>query len=613
MTTLLVLCAGATLTLGSSAASSIPAFRARVARPAAAPSPPFSFPGATLDLLVDAPVQIDGARTTGRLGDVGSIASGDVNGDGRADLVGGTTFGAAFVAFGPFPALLDLRTIRAGGGPGFRIVGRGLSQRVSVAGDVNGDGLDDILLLSDDAATAYVVFGRTETSNVDLAGLASSGGYEIVLGGADELAYGATVAGAGDVNGDGHADLLVALPAAEVVYVVFGKATTSAQDVAHLGSGGYPVDLPSGRVPGALAAAGDVDRDGLDDILIGAAGSPTGTVWVVFGKANTSREFVDALGTTAGYAIAGATPTVGEDGTAVNAGDVNGDGRPDQLVVDTYLGATPAIVFGKGSPTTAVDTAALRSRGYLIQHEDPSWLPGTFVSAIAGGVDLNGDGRADQVFGYDLDQFSERFGAGAAYVVYGKATTASIVMGDGGTGYRLDGPPASYLGGSVALAPAGADPAQVFVGAPHNYANGRLDAGSVYVVSSSATPKAHPPASGVRLTVEPPRGARTGTRRTLRFTVRHSLRLEARLEQVIAGRIRGGSRPTCRAGAGAPPAERCTVVRDVATWRAVHRHTGRATLTLARALAPGRYRLLVVVTDASGRRFSPYRLRFNVR
>jgi predicted ribosomally synthesized peptide with SipW-like signal peptide len=393
--------------------------------------------------------RIDGAAADDRAGY--SVANaGDLNGDGRSDaLVGapgadnnGRSFsGSAYVVFGKTtPPAIDLAAL---GSQGYRIDGVAADDqtgiRVGSAGDVNGDGRSDAFVVANnadnnarvDSGSVYVVFGKTTTTAIDLAALGSQG-YRIDSAGAGDQG-GDAVANAGDLNGDGRPDALVGAPLADnnfradsgSAYVVFGKATTTAIDLAALGSQGYRIDGAAATDYAGYAAAnaGDVNGDGLPDALVGAFQSDnnsrtdSGSAYVVFGKTTTTTIDLAALGSQ-GYRIDGAG-AVDITGYAVaSAGDVNGDGVPDALVGAPYAdynGRTNAgasyVVFGK-TTTTAIDLASLGGQGYRIDGAGAGDQSG---GALAGAGDVNGDGRPDLLVGATTADNNGRTDSGSAY------------------------------------------------------------------------------------------------------------------------------------------------------------------------------------------------------
>ena len=123
-----------------------------------------------------------------------------------------------------------------------------------------------------------MVFGKTGTTTVDLTTLGAAG-FQID-GAATYDRSGFSVAGAGDLNGDGRADLLIGAPGADnnsrtysgSTYVVFGKAGTTTVDLETLGAGGFQIDGAADydSSGSSVAGAGDLNGDGREDVIIGA-------------------------------------------------------------------------------------------------------------------------------------------------------------------------------------------------------------------------------------------------------------------------------------------------------------------------------------------------------
>ncbi|MCP4934177.1 MAG: hypothetical protein GY927_08230 [bacterium] len=260
---------------------------------------------------------IDAGDTSGY-----SVAgAGDVNGDGYDDLIisanradpNGVDSGESYVVFGQaggFASSMDLSTLN--GSNGFVLNGIDASDNigdsVAGAGDVNGDGYDDLIIGANradpngsESGESYVVFGQAGSfaSSMDLSTLNGSDGF--VLNGIDGYDYsGNSVAGAGDVNGDGYDDLIIGANSADPngvdsgeSYVVFGQAGSfaSSMDLSTLdGSDGFVLNgIDANDNSGySVAGAGDVNGDGYDDLIIGARsadpnGSNSGASYVVYG------------------------------------------------------------------------------------------------------------------------------------------------------------------------------------------------------------------------------------------------------------------------------------------------------------------------------------------
>jgi len=410
---------------------------------------------------------------------------------------------------------IDLGALGAGG---FRIDGidayDGSGRSVSGAGDVNGDGLDDVIVGADRAGPddnpvageSYVVFGKADSASVGLGDL-GSGGFRIDgIDGVD--VSGRSVSGAGDVNGDGLDDVIIGADGADPddnsrageSYVVFGKVDSATIDLGALGSGGFRIDgIDAADYSGhSVSGAGDVNGDGLDDVIVGAkfadpdGKSEAGESYVVFGKAGTASIDLGALGT-GGFRIDGINADDYSGFSVSGAGDVNGDGLDDVIVGaieadpdgDTEAGES-YVVFGKVDSAT-IDLGALGTGGFRIDGIDAYDNSGYSVS---GAGDVNGDDLDDVILGGPFVDPDDNSNAGESYVVFGKADSASIDLGAlGSGGFRIVGNVAQDLSGwSVSGAgdinDDGLD--DVIIGARSADPDGDSYAGQSYVVFGKA-------------------------------------------------------------------------------------------------------------------------------
>jgi hypothetical protein len=477
-----------------------------------------------VDLVPQANLAIHGAGASQGAGD--SVAgAGDVNGDGLEDVVvgapgarnnGRASSGSAYVVFGrAAPGAIDLAALGAGG---FHVDGAGAGDRagyaVAGAGDVNGDGRADVLVGAhaadpggrSNAGSAYVVFGKGSSAPVDLAALGAQGFR--IDGAAPTERAGWAVAAAGDVNGDGRADLLVGAPFADrggrqssgSAYVVFGKSSTETVDLALTGDWGFRIDGASAEdfTAEAIGGAGDLTGDGLGDVLVGATfadpggRSSAGSAYVVYGKRTNEPVDLAALGAQ-GFRIDGAAAGDGA-GAAVAAGDVDGDGRTDLLVGAVFADANARrgsgsvhVLFG---PRAGVDLAAVG--------DEAARIDGAAVLDFAGGSvapagDANGDGRGDVLVGAAGVDSPRGEDSGAAYVVYAIGSSAVVDLAAlGGQGFRMDGARGGdAAGGSVAGAGDvnGDGRPDALVGAAGADASGRAGSGSAYVVYGFGSPE----------------------------------------------------------------------------------------------------------------------------
>jgi hypothetical protein len=337
---------------------------------------------------------------------------------------------------------------------------------VSDAGDVNGDGLSDLLVGAPSASPngkssagkSYLVYGKSNTTEVNLSALNGGSGGFILNGETAGDEAGISVSSAGDVNGDGLADLIIgahkAAPGGRAFagksYVVFGKTNASPVELSTVagGNGGFVINGEGGRSGRSVSNAGDVNGDGLDDLVVGAwqANGKAGKSYVVFGKTNGSPVELSAVDSgTGGFVINGQGSSFYDlSGFSVSgAGDINGDGL-DDVIIGAY-GATPPsaysagktyVVFGKTSGAP-VNLNNLGSAGFIINGEGRYDQSGRSVSSAG---DVNGDGFEDLIIGAPNPDGSHP--AGRSYVVFGKSNSAPVNLSEvavGTGGFAING------------------------------------------------------------------------------------------------------------------------------------------------------------------------------
>ncbi len=410
--------------------------------------------------------------------------AGDVNGDGLADLLIGVPYydngeadeGEVRLYYGGFegPSLSAAWTMEG------EMDYAHLGEAVATGGDVNGDGLSDVVL----AAPAYgyadnpmhvgkvfLHYGRRE-------GPAAEAGWEVEgEEGGTWLGYAVSIAG--DVNGDGYDDIVVGAPTYD------GGEMDEGAVFVYAGSAEGLSITPTWRVEGeqayaefgwAVDGAYDVNGDGYADVIIGARRYDGGAV--NGGKAYLYYGSREGIGDTAAWTVEG-EQVGGWLGSAVGgAGDVNGDGYGDLLVGEQYydgeyLNEGRAYLYLGGED------------GVSLQ---PDWvITGDQMNerlgfSLSGGGDLNGDGYSDVVVGIPYYDGEKGEDEGRVEVFYGSATGLSI-----SPTWTLDGEMGgARFGRSCAV---GGDTngdgyADLIVGAP-GYENGLAEEGAVFVYGGS--------------------------------------------------------------------------------------------------------------------------------
>jgi FG-GAP-like repeat/FG-GAP repeat len=361
----------------------------------------------------------------------------DVNGDGYADLLVGAP--RAFSEAGIVYLYLGSATAGAAGwngaSPAARIsifgeLGAGdFGAALASAGDVNGDGYADFLVGSFGGAGAGVHLYLGSPSPGATGWHGAGAPLRIDLGNpvGGGPAFGASLAGAGDIDGDGYADFAVG--ASGQAHVYFGAAAPTASDWS-AGASSRRIDLSSPSAGDGyglvVAGPGDVNGDGHADLLVGGSSSSFSTerAYVYLGSAAPSgTDWNKPASTRRIEIVAPAGFNRAFSAVIAGAGDINGDGYADFLISTEFAdGGDPTtrtgaahLYLGSALPVAAGWNGTPASR--RVDLVSPDGAGGTFGSALAGAGDVNGDGFADFVVG----NFQASQVRGAAHVYLGGA------------------------------------------------------------------------------------------------------------------------------------------------------------------------------------------------
>jgi hypothetical protein len=412
-----------------------------------------------------------------------SVATaGDVNGDGFSDVVIGASSydngemneGRAFVYHGSASGLSSTPAWTAECNEALADFGFA----VAMAGDVNGDGFSDVIIGAHGMdGSQEVDEGRVFIYHGSASGLGAVNAIRSGGGSGSFIHFGYSVSTAGDVNGDGFADVIVGAIGFDNGQTDEGGAFVFHGSVAGLGN--LPAwigeaNQASAWYGGSVSTAGDMNGDGYSDVLVGANSYDNGQVdegrvFAYFGSAT-------GLGLTPGWTTESDQAGAGWGSSVATAGDVNGDGYGDAAIgsytydagqtnegrVSVYLGGPSGI--GSAQSVESDQGGAL------------------FGLSVATAGDVNGDGYSDLIVGcyqFDNGQTDE----GRAFLFVGSATGLDILPGWTAESDQAD----AFMGFAAKTAGDvnGDGYSDVIVGAPL-FDNGQTNEGRAFVYLGSA-------------------------------------------------------------------------------------------------------------------------------
>jgi hypothetical protein len=413
----------------------------------------------------------------------GSVAgAGDVNGDGYSDVIVGATGysngqaseGAFYIFHGSASGINTTPALRVESNQENAQLGRS----VAGAGDVNGDGYNDVIVGAinytngeTNEGAFYVYHGSSTGISATAAMMVESNQAGANLGN--------SVSGAGDVNGDGYSDVIVG-----AVYYSNGQSSEGAFYVYHGSSSGISTSAAmvesnqaNAQLGFSVSRAGDVNGDGYSDVIVGA-------IYYANGQSNEGGAFIyhgssTGIGTTASTTVESNQAGARLGWSVSGAGDVNGDGYSDVIAGAPFYanGETDeGVAFIYHGRSTGISTTAATM---VESNKTSGWLG----YSVAGTGDTNGDGYSDVIVGvryYANGQNNE----GAAYFFQGSSTGISTTVAATLESNQVNAEMGSSVSGAGDVNGDGIS--DIIVGAQY-YDNGETDEGASFIYQGSAS------------------------------------------------------------------------------------------------------------------------------
>ncbi|MGD2155850.1 MAG: FG-GAP-like repeat-containing protein [Anaerolineales bacterium] len=387
-------------------------------------------------------------------------------------------------------------------------------------GDLNGDGYTDLVI----GVPKEVVKAEVEAGGVDIlygspAGLSTTGSQWFdqntpgTPGSAEAYDWFGGALAAGDLNGDGYADLVVGVPSEDVlsvydaggVDVLYGSASglsTIGCQWLDQNSPGIIGSAEIGDWFGGALAAGDLNGDGYDDLVVGVPHEDVGSA-ITAGGVNVLYGSLNGLSTAGSQwfdqntpGVSGTAETEDYFGNSLAVGDLNGDGYAD-LAIGVPQEGIDAVSEAGGMNVLYGSSSGLTTAGSQWFDQNTSGVIGSaekydhFGHSLAVG-DLNGDGYADLAVGVLYESVGTIGNAGGVNVLYGSSSGLSTIgnqwFDQNHSGISGSAETNDQFGATLAVGDLNRDGyADLVVGVPHEGIDSVGDAGGVHVLYGSSS------------------------------------------------------------------------------------------------------------------------------